>query len=139
MRLFKKDNTHTFKQVVIQNKILKYFFPIFILQSCDRTYFIVRHAEKADQSYDSPLSLAGQDSPLKLKNNFGNQLPDSIFVSSFIRTRQTTAPTAFAKGISRIEINQQDTATLIYFIKRLNNITQNKILITRHSNTIPKH
>jgi broad specificity phosphatase PhoE len=65
------------------------------LSSCYTSkIYIVRHAERLDQSADTPLSAAGHQRAKDLAEKLGKENIDSIFVSNYQRTRQTAQPLA---------------------------------------------
>lgn len=68
-------------------------------QEVETTIYIVRHAEKLDNSADSPLSQAGVERAQKLAHVLKEASLTSIFVSNRLRTQQTAAPTAEIFGI----------------------------------------
>ena len=63
------------------------------------TVYIVRHAERADDSANTPLSAAGRARAQELVHVLGNDDLDAVFVTNLTRTQQTGAPPAAARGI----------------------------------------
>jgi broad specificity phosphatase PhoE len=104
------------------------------LSSCTTTYYISRHAEKANSSGNTPLSTAGFARADALRDTLINKGIDNIFVSTALRTQQTAAPTAQAISITPvIEGSTQD------LIQRLKNMRdQRQVLVVGHSNTVPQ-
>jgi len=119
---------------------LKYISFLLLLSSCTSTYYIIRHAEKLDQSRDAILSIAGIQRANDLNSYFvirGIHI-DSIFVSTYLRTQQTAQPAAIATGKTPIIINQADDATLEKMIARLNAMDKKTVLVVGHTNTVPR-
>ena len=119
---------------------LRYFLLLLLLSSCTSTYYIVRHAEKLDQSTDAILSIAGIQRANDLNSYFisrGIHI-DSIFVSTYLRTQQTAQPTAIATGNTPNIINQADDATMEKMIARLNAMDKKTVLVVGHTNTVPR-
>ena len=119
---------------------IKIFLFALLLSSCTSTYYIVRHAEKLDQSTDTPLSLPGIQRANDLSSYFitNGIHVDSIFASTYLRTQQTARPTAIATGKTPIIFNQADDATWEKMIARLNAADKKTILVVGHTNTVPR-
>lgn len=121
---------------------MRYLFIIICFCSCyNTTYFVVRHAEKQlvpANASDPALTDIGVQRANDLNAYFGNKKPDSIFVSKYLRTQQTAAPTAAAASITPVVVNQTDTNGIDAFVKRIYNINKKKVLIVGHSNTVPR-
>lgn len=110
-----------------------------LLVSCNRnTFYIVRHAEKAtaapNMSSDVPLSEAGQQRAVALKNVLAKEKLKSIFSTQTIRTTSTAKPLAELKGITVQLYSPRDTVDR--FISRLKSIKKGSVLIVGHSNTV---
>jgi phosphohistidine phosphatase SixA len=122
-------------------KNLKYVILIWIMSSCYNTFYVVRHAEKQLEPASNPdpvLTEAGQQRARDLNNYMGKKKPDSIYVSSFVRTQLKAAPTAAASGVAAIIINQRDTNAINDFVKRMFFIHKKKVLIVGHTTTVPR-
>ena len=102
--------------------------------SCTTYYYVVRHAEKVDNSSDPPLSPAGSQRALVLRDILRNKHIDSVFSTSFIRTRKTVEPLAVETGKS-IHLY---TGSVEHVIGELQKIRGKNILIAGHSNTVPQ-
>ena len=98
------------------------------------TYFIVRHAEKADSTRDTPLSAEGHARAKALRDTLINQNIIKIFVTNYQRTQQTAQPLAIELGITPTEVFANQTSELI---KQLKATKAGNILIAGHSNTVP--
>jgi broad specificity phosphatase PhoE len=98
------------------------------------TYYIVRHAEKLNAESDTPLSPAGLARADILRDTLANVPLTRIFHSEKLRTRQTAAPTAAAKGITP-EVYQ--TSDFVSFMQLAADIRGGKHLVVSHSNLVP--
>jgi phosphohistidine phosphatase SixA len=104
------------------------------LSGCSTTrYYIVRHAEKLDNSADPPLSAAGRDRAEKLGEQMADKKISGIFVSNLLRTKQTAGPTATRFNIEPTVVPARDTNELI---ERLKLISGEHVLVVRHSNEL---
>jgi broad specificity phosphatase PhoE len=120
---------------------MKYLFVIVFFCSCYNTYYVVRHAEKvftpANES-DPLLTDIGLQRSNDLNAYLGKKKPDSIFVSKYLRTQQTAAPTATAAGVLPIIVNQSDSIAIDAFVTRLYKMNHKKVLVVGHTNTVPQ-
>jgi len=124
---------------MLQMKNILIMLFLFGISSCSTTtYYVVRHAEKADATSSDPvLSAEGGIRAVALKDSLLSKGIDSIFVSSMQRTQLTAAPLAVATGIAPVVIQASMPGTQS-LITRLKKITGNQsILIVGHSNTVP--
>lgn len=99
------------------------------------TIYLIRHAEKADNSSNPELSQAGIERAINWAKYFEKTPIDAFYTTLYRRTQQTCATIATTK---QKEINFYKPQDLD--LKKL--ISENKgktILIVGHSNTIPKH
>jgi broad specificity phosphatase PhoE len=121
---------------------MKYFLPVLLLllASCSHSYFIVRHAERADQNTtggsmmaaDPPLSDDGKARALVLKELLKNKDIRYIFCTNTIRSKATAQPLADYLNIQpEIYKPMPDSA----FISKLKALKKN-VLIIAHSNTM---
>lgn len=110
---------------------------VYLLQACSSTnYYIVRHAEKetqaANMSSDVPLSAAGQERALALKNELINKKVQHIYSTNTIRTKTTAQPLSEAIGVATQTYDHRDTT----FISRIKTLSKGNVLIVGHSNTV---
>jgi 2,3-bisphosphoglycerate-dependent phosphoglycerate mutase len=106
--------------------------------SCTQTFYVVRHAEKVDNSDDPELSQLGRERAVDLQNYITERL-DTVFTSFKKRTILTGLTVALPRSIPQITIDQANEQSLLAFIERLKKISGNKaILIVGHTNTVPK-
>lgn len=112
-------------------RVLPFFILVILLTGCSQKYYVVRHAEKAQETGNPPLSEAGQERALALKDKLKDKKIGYIFTTNTIRTQQTAAPTAALFQLSIQSYGKIDS-TLITRFKALNKNT----LIVGHSNTV---
>lgn len=116
-------------------RIVMFSCIVLLMVSCKTTtYYVVRHAEKETSNTmasDVPLSEAGRQRAIALKELLQNESIQHIYSTDFLRTRQTAQPLADAKNIS-IEVYDYRDASFIPMLKRL----QKNTLVVGHSNTI---
>lgn len=107
---------------------------LFLLSSCTTTIYLVRHAERQDQSSNSPLSAVGHARAATLRDTLQNKGIDSVFSTPYLRTQQTAAPTANA-----IEkpVTPYSPDTTSAFVNAIQNIRGKDLLVVGHSNTVP--
>lgn len=98
------------------------------------TYYMVRHAEKANSTSDTPLSAEGHARAQALRDTLISQKITNIFVTNYQRTQQTAEPLAIELGITPTEVFANQTPQLVQQLKA---IKGGNILIVGHSNTIP--
>lgn len=98
------------------------------------TIYIVRHAEKVDNTANPPLSAAGQARAQELVHVLGDDDFDAVFVTNFIRTQETGAPLAAAKGIEAEQYQAIDTQGVVDTI--LADHIGGRVLVVGHSNTV---
>lgn len=94
---------------------------------------IVRHAEKASNNGDTPLSLIGFKRAKTLANMLANSDISVIITSDALRTIQTAEEYASSHGIQPVKYS--DPAEIAQSIK--SNYSGKNILVIGHSNTIP--
>ena len=97
------------------------------------TVFIVRHAEKADDSKDAELSEAGRARAEALANMLRDSEISAIYTTEFKRTQQTAVPLAKALGLTVTTLPAENQAALV---AKLRTSTANS-LVVGHGNTIP--
>lgn len=124
----------------MQNVYLKSLLLLLLictLSSCTTRYYLVRHAEKAEQGNDPELSNAGHARAGALKNELISKGIDTVFVSSALRTQQTADSLTLAldKRYAVYPASLQGNQQLIRQLKSFRGNTA--ILVVGHSNTIP--
>jgi broad specificity phosphatase PhoE len=109
-----------------------------------KAVFLVRHAEKADQSSmaksmdpgdDPPLSVAGVARAESLERHLRDAGITAIVTSEYLRTKQTAAPLAKALKLEPAVIPARGGAELLAHLRSLKN---DVVLVVGHSNTVPR-
>lgn len=95
--------------------------------------YLVRHAEKMDDSRDPPLSETGKARAAELARLLTDAGVTHVWSTDFDRTRSTGRPTAEAGGL---EIRFYDASDLKGFAAQLA-ATPGRHLVVGHSNTTP--
>lgn len=95
--------------------------------------YLVRHAEKVDNSRDPELSEAGKMRAQRLAETLRSVNFDQIYSTDYIRTRQTALPTA---KLGAKEIITYDPTALPDLARKLK-ATPGTYLVVGHSNTTP--
>lgn len=101
------------------------------------TYFLVRHAEKAEDDPKNPtLSEAGNRRAMRLAERLTDIPISAVYATGYRRTQQTAAPTALAH---HLDVRTYDAAMPANeFAARLRTEhATGKVLVVGHSNTIP--
>ena len=121
---------------------MKQFLPVLllILASCSHSYYVVRHAEKEGQSMgtgsmmtnDPPLSKAGNERAIALRELLKNKKIRYVFSTNTIRTKTTAQPTS---DYFKIGIESYGPVPDAAFISKLRSLRKN-VLIVGHSNTV---
>jgi broad specificity phosphatase PhoE len=103
--------------------------------SAQKAVFVVRHAERADQSRDSALSAAGEARAVRLARHLEDAGISAAFVTDLQRTRLTAAPLTNALGLKPIVLSAAATKEAVDQITREH--AQDIVLVVGHSNTVP--
>lgn len=106
-------------------------------QSRNKTFVLVRHAEKDSSQPNNPdpeLSPAGRERADRLARAVKRYKPHEIFSTNFKRTRDTAAPTA-ARRKKQVQI--YDPSKQADMIAAMMASKTDHHLIVGHSNTIP--
>jgi len=111
-----------------------FLFALFLLASCKTDYYIVRHAERLNNSDTTSLSDAGFIRAGALKDLLINKGIDSIVASNRKRTQQTAKPLATALG-KTLRLYDPDTTNLL--ITALKKISNRQVLVVGHSDNVP--
>lgn len=103
--------------------------------SAFQSIYIVRHAEKVDNSKDPQLSEKGQKRALDLASHLRDAAVQAIFVTEYQRTQKTAAPLA---GLLKVQTTIIGAAELAKLVALLQADTGNgAALVVGHSNTVP--
>jgi phosphohistidine phosphatase SixA len=106
-----------------------------VLTSCQSTFYVVRHAEKVDNSANPPLSELGKERAEDLKKTLADKGIWVIYSTNYIRTKTTAQPLADARGISTKIYAASPADSMRVFIEKLKQIRGKKVLVVGHSNT----
>jgi phosphohistidine phosphatase SixA len=102
--------------------------------AAQQAVIVVRHAERADQSTDSPLSEAGQQRARVLAETLRGAGVTAILTSEYKRTQDTAAPLAAALGVTPATVPARDLPALVAKLRALD--ASAVALVVGHSNTI---
>lgn len=111
---------------------------ILILTSCKSTFYVVRHAEKVDNSANPPLSELGKVRAVDLKILLAEKGISMIYSTNYLRTKNTAKPLSDATGVSTNIYAPSPADSMRVFIEKLKQIKGKNVLIVGHSNTV-KH
>ena len=103
--------------------------------SAQEAIYVVRHAERADQTADSGLSTKGVGRAYRLRDMLHDAGITQIFTSEFKRTIETAAPIASERHLTSQPIAANDADALLSRIMRAG--ARDRVLVVGHSNTVP--
>ena len=105
------------------------------LSSCapTATVYIVRHAERANDTDTTSLSAEGLRRADKLSQRLAGVAFDTIYVTPYTRTRQTAQPTAQSKGLP---LTQYPVSPVAKLTSRIRTFRNKSALVVGHSNTV---
>ena len=95
--------------------------------------YVMRHLQKADGGTDPALSEEGRANALRLVAQFAADPPRAIYVSKYLRARETAAPLAARLGLTPKVYDPANPAALIEAVAA----ERGTVLIVGHSNTVP--
>ena len=104
--------------------------------AAQKAIVVVRHAEKADQSADPPLSAEGTTRAQNLAKLVRALDIKAIYVTQYKRTGLTAAPTAAAANLKPIEVHSDATPELVVRMKKEH--PEDVVLTVGHSNSVPR-
>ena len=120
-------------------KYVKYLSILFLLGSCTQTFYIVRHAEKENDTEEAGLSQTGIQRGVDLEKWMADKKLDTVFTSTKRRAVLTGLSVSLPESVYQIALDQSSDAAVNAFIERLKKISSTKnILIVGHTNTIPR-
>jgi probable phosphoglycerate mutase len=96
--------------------------------------YVIRHAERASEDYDSPLAPAGVERAEVLARMLGEAGITQLHSTPFQRTQGTLAPLAARLGLPVQEYDATSQAALVSRIRE----TRGRHLVVGHSNTVPE-
>lgn len=97
-----------------------------------QTVFVVRHAEKVDESKDPALSSQGQKRAQDLARLLRDADIKHIFVTEYQRTQMTAAPLAASLQLTPKQYAAKESSALAPLVQQENS----NVLIVGHSNTL---
>ena len=97
---------------------------------------VVRHAERLDDSTDSPLSSEGRARASRLAQQLRSAQITSVFATQYVRTQETVRPLATLAGVPVETVLAADTPALIGRLRALG--AHARALVAGHSDTVPK-
>jgi broad specificity phosphatase PhoE len=103
--------------------------------SAQQVIYLVRHAEKLDETADTALSPAGKKRAEALRDALKDAGITAIFTSTFRRTKDTGQPLADALGIMPQRDDISDPAAMVAKLRDQHG--EGKVLIVGHSDTVP--
>lgn len=103
-------------------------------QEADVVVYLVRHAEKLDDSRDPPLNDVGRARAAALAAMLRDAGVTHVWSTEFQRTQQTAGPLAGSAGL---EVASYDPRDLAAFATRLKMIPGRHVVVG-HSNTTPQ-
>ena len=96
--------------------------------------FVVRHAEKVDESQDSDLSPVGAQRANTISTMLRDCAIEHVHSTDFKRTRRTAAPTANKMNLDVKLYDASDSSALAERMKTI----RGRHLVVGHSNTVPE-
>ncbi len=99
------------------------------------TVVLVRHAEKADDSKDPPLTAKGHQRAKALQRLLSRTGVDAIYSSEYQRTQATVAPLSDATGIRTEVISAREPEVLLEKLR--SHAPDDVVVVAGHSNTVP--
>jgi broad specificity phosphatase PhoE len=103
--------------------------------SAQEVVFVVRHAERLDDSSDSPLSADGKARATRLAEHLRNARITAIFATQFVRTADTAKPLADRLGLQLQRVPAAQTTVLLARLRALG--PKARVLVVGHSDTVP--
>ena len=100
-----------------------------------RAVFLVRHADRLDDSEDTPLSKAGEARAQLLAGLLKDAGVTAIYTSQFQRTIKTAEPLANSLKIKPVNIHTGDNAGLFRRVRSDNG--NDIVLIVGHDKSVP--
>ncbi len=97
------------------------------------TVWLVRHAEKVDDSRDPELSPAGRDRALLLADRLADEGIGTVHTTDYLRTRHTARPLAERLGLEPVLYDPRALEAFAAELKEAGGVH----LVVGHSNTTP--
>ena len=109
-------------------------FIIFIIGCSTSNYYLVRHAEKTDNSKNPPLSEDGKKRADVLKNILKTENIDQLYATDYLRTQNTVKP--LANSLNKV-VTTYDARKTYDFVEKLKKLNNKNVIVAGHSNTVP--
>jgi broad specificity phosphatase PhoE len=100
-----------------------------------KAVFLVRHAEKVDESKDPLLSAAGRKRAQALARHLRTAGVTAIYVTQYRRTALTAGPLAAAAGVKPVVLHADGRQELVDRMRKDN--ANDVVLVVGHSDTVP--
>ena len=104
--------------------------------SAQEAVFVVRHAERLDDSTDSPLSREGNARADRLADQLRGAQITGVFATQFVRTQETVRPLAKLVDVPVQTVPAAETSALVAKLRGLG--AHARALVAGHSDTVPK-
>ena len=104
--------------------------------AAQQAVFLVRHAEKVDESDDPPLSSKGDARAEALARHLAGAGVKAIFVTQYRRTGLTAAPLASRLGIAPVRLHSDAIDELVERLRTRH--ATDVVLYVGHSGSLPK-
>jgi broad specificity phosphatase PhoE len=97
--------------------------------------YLVRHADRLDDSVDTPLSRAGEARAKSLAALLRDAGITAIYTSEFQRTIKTAEPLALASNLTPVAVPTRDHEGLVKRVREKNR--NDVVLIVGHDRSVP--
>ena len=107
-----------------------------VTAAAQKAVFVVRHAERQDDSTDTPLSAAGKARAEKLAAVLKDAGVSAIYATQWQRTQQTVAPLAAALKLPVATVQSKDIDALVAALRTTH--ANGVVVVAAHSDSAPK-
>jgi phosphohistidine phosphatase SixA len=107
----------------------------FTTPAAGATIYLVRHAERQDDSKDTVLSEAGKRRAAALRHTLMDAGVGQVFVTHYVRTHQTAEPLAALRKIAPKVMHADELQKLIATLAKIGK--DDVALVVGHSDTVP--
>jgi len=107
----------TMPRVKRQIALLLFLLPFVARAETITTVIVVRHADRANMTQNSPLSGFGLARAAELARVLSDVKVDAIYATQYVRTQQTVTPLAKAKGLTPVIFKAGDERDLVADIR----------------------
>lgn len=118
-----------------QIALLLLLFPFVARAETITTVIVVRHADRANITPDSPLSGLGMARAAELARVLADVKVDAIYATQYVRTQQTVTPLAKEKGLTPVIFKAGDERDLVADIRARH--SGGTVVIASHSDRLP--